>query len=202
MSMFFNLAFSLPTAIYTGFVILFTLYWLATMIGMTEIEMLDIDVDDSFLDMTGILAKLKLDGVPATIALSLLFYFSWIVSMIMQNQMNQWELPLLAQLGVGLAVMLISLLLGDLIACQCVKPLRKVFRDQEVLSKKDLVGQTAVIRSNTVTDTFGEANFNNGAAGIIIKIRAQQPNQLNRGDTVLLVEYQAEQDIYHVTPHS
>ncbi|MFO6422666.1 hypothetical protein [Motilimonas sp. KMU-193] len=201
MSMFLNLAFSFPTAIFTAFVLLFSLYWLATVIGMTEIEMLDFDVDDSFLDFSGLMAKLKLDGVPVTIALSLLFYFSWVVSLIIQNQLNQLVEPGLAYYGLGAIAMLFSLLIGDVIASQCVKPLRKVFRDQEVLSKQDLVGQVAIVRSTSVTDSFGEANFNDGGAGIIIKIRAHQPNQLNRGDSVLLVEYLREQDSYIVTAH-
>jgi len=201
MSTFLSLAFSFPTAVFTGFVLLFSLYWLTAILGMTEIEMLDLDADDSLIDLSGLMAKLKLDGIPATMALSLLFYFSWIVSLFAQNQLNQFELPWLTHAGAALGIMLGSLLMGDVIASLCVKPLRKVFRDQEVLSKKDLVGKTAVIRTNSVSNTFGEANFHDGGAGIIIKIRAPEPNQLNRGDTVLLVEYLAEQDTFHVTPH-
>ncbi|MCE2571302.1 OB-fold-containig protein [Motilimonas eburnea] len=199
MSMFYSLAFAFPTALFTAFVLLISLYWAVTVIGMTEIEMLD--VDDSLLDFSGLMAKLKLDGVPVTIALSLLFYFSWVVSLIIQNQLNQMLAPGITYYGFGLLAMLVSLLLGDLIASQCVKPLRKIFRDQEVLSKQDLVGKTAIVRTTSVTDSFGEANFNDGGAGIIIKIRAHQPNQLNRGDSVLLVEYLQEQDSYIVTAH-
>lgn len=201
MELFLNTIFGFPTIVFTCAVIMFTLYWLCAILGMVELEILDFDLDETALDLTGLMQKIKLDGVPVTIALSLLFYFSWLVSMAIQYQLFHFELNLLANILVGFGVMIISLLLGDVIASQAVRPLRKIFRDQEVLSKKDLVGQVATVRSHSVSQTFGEAIFNDGAAGIQIKIRSYEENHLTKGDQVMLLEYQSQQDTYTVAKH-
>ena len=61
-----------------------------------------------------------------------------------------------------------------------------------------MLGQTAIVRSSKVDQFSGEANFDDGGAGLIVKVRAMGDSQFVRGDKVVLLEYMAEQNIYRV----
>ena len=60
------------------------------------------------------------------------------------------------------------------------------------------MGQVAIVRSSKVDDMSGEANFDDGGAGLIVKIRSFGEKTFVRGDKVVLLEYLPEQHMYRV----
>jgi hypothetical protein len=85
-----------------------------------------------------------------------------------------------------------------LITAQLIKPLRKFFAKTEQYVEKKILGQVAIVRSSKVDENSGEANFDDGGAGLIVKVRAFGEQHFARGDRVVLLEYLAEQHVYRV----
>jgi len=201
---------SFPTVFFTFFLGVAVLYWLCAAIGLVDIEVLDIDLPDvdgqvhahaehTFAEtFAGILLRLGLNGVPVTIIVTFIALVGWFIS----YYLSYFELALFgynwARFIVGIPIIVFSLYLAVLITAQLIKPLRKFFAKTEQYVEKKILGQVAIVRSSKVNDHSGEANFDDGGAGLIVKVRAFGEKQFIRGDRVVLLEYLAEQHVYRV----
>ena len=58
------------------------------------------------------------------------------------------------------------------------------------------MGTFCIVKTSTVTESFGQAE---GENGMIFSIRAKQPNSIKQGDRVALLEYDSVADTYSVT---
>lgn len=192
-----------PTVIFTAFLLFVSLYWLVAAIGMADIDVLDVDVDldadpGSLEGFAGLLFKLGLAGVPLTIVLSIMAMTGWICSYLLMAHLVEPFAPTglytVLSLVAGLVAFFASLRLSSLF----IKPLKPLFKAANGATKKDLIGQTAIVRSSKVSERFGEARLSYDGASHLIKIRAEENNQIQRGDKVVLIEYQPEARAYFV----
>lgn len=202
--------FSFPTVIYTVVLGVAALYWLCAALGLLELEVLDVDLPEvdgqlhahaehSFAEtFAGILLRLGLNGVPVTIVITFIAIVGWFIS----YYLSYFELVLLGygwvRFVVGIPILIFSLYLAVLITAQLIKPLRKLFAKTEQFVEKKILGQTAIVRSSKVDAHSGEASFDDGGAGLILKVRSMGEEQFVRGDRVVLLEYSAEEYIYRV----
>lgn len=202
--------FSFPTVIYTFVLGVALLYWLCAALGLLELEVLDVNLPDvdgqlhahaehSFAEtFAGILLRLGLNGVPVTIVITFIAVIGWLIS----YYLSYFELVLLGygwvRFVVGIPILIFSFYLAVLATAQLIKPLRKLFAKTEQFVEKKILGQTAIVRSSKVDKTTGEANFDDGGAGLILKVRAMGEQEFVRGDRVVLLEYLAEQHVYRV----
>lgn len=202
--------FSFPTVLYTFVLGVALLYWLCAALGLLELEVLDVNLPDvdgqlhahaehSFAEtFAGILLRLGLNGVPVTIVITFIGVIGWLIS----YYLSYFELVLLGygwvRFVVGIPILIFSFYLAVLSTAQLIKPIRKFFEKTEQYVEKKILGQTAIVRSSKVDSTFGEANFDDGGAGLIVKVRAVGDRQFVRGDRVILLEYRAEQHVYNV----
>lgn len=146
----------------------------------------------------GLMSRLGLNGVPITIVISLLSLFGWLISF-------QIQLWLLNPIGIailyyplGLVIMMGVFFISVLITAQCCKPLRKVFKTKPAVRKKHLLGQVVIVNSLKVTMTYGQGILNNDGADLILNIRAPEGNRFERGSRVVLLQFDENQDAYHV----
>lgn len=204
MEIFLQTALSFPTVIYSFLLLLAIFYWIIVSFGLIEIDVLNVEAD-STLDSAGqgegvaaLLSKLKLNDVPLTLVLTLLFLFGWFLTYFV-------ELLLLSHLPLGLlrypvgAVVVVVAMIIVLPFCGLVcAPLRPLFRKMEASTSKSVLGQTAVVRSGRVTSTHGEAVLEDGGAGLILRVRADEARGFKRGDRVVLLEYLEAQHAYQV----
>ncbi len=203
MENFIHISFTFPTALYTGLLAIVTIYWLFSVIGFFDLDVLDVDLDadgeSDFSLLGSFLNKFKLEGVPVTISLSLIILLSWLLCFLMvyhfSTQINaEW---LRVVLGIWI-IILTPLLTAPLVAI-IITPLKPLFKGHNAQSSQDIIGKTAIVRSSKVTANFGEAKFNDGGAGLILKIRCEHVNTLQRGNSVTLKKYNAGQHTYLVT---
>lgn len=210
MNEFLLIIVSFPTVFFTFFLGVAVLYWLCAAIGLVDIEVLDIDLPDvdgqvhahaehTFAEtFAGILLRLGLNGVPVTIIVTFIALVGWFIS----YYLSYFELALLGynwvRFVVGIPIIVFSLYLAVLVTAQLIKPLRKFFAKTEQYVEKKILGQVAIVRSSKVDGQSGEANFDDGGAGLIVKVRAFGEKQFIRGDRVVLLEYLAEQHVYRV----
>ncbi|MGE8498376.1 MAG: hypothetical protein ACN6O6_12795 [Pseudomonas sp.] len=204
MELFLQTALSFPTAIYSFLLCVAVIYWLVVAAGLLDIDLLDIEAD-SVMEGTGqteglagLLYKFKLDGVPVTLVLTLLFFIGWFACYFIELWLLR-HLPLgLLRYPLGMVVVAGVLLLAIPGCAVLCRPLRPLFRKVEAVSSKSVLGQVAVVRSGKVTLSHGEAVLEDGGAGLILKVRADEALGFKRGDRVVLLEYLVAEHAYRV----
>lgn len=203
MELFLHTAFSFPTVFFTFLLCVAVIYWLVVALGLVEADILDIEAD-SLIEggqtegLAGLLYKFKLADVPVTLVLTLLFFFAWFICYFVDLWLLQL-LPLgLLRYPLGLVVAIGSLMLAVPVCAAICKPLRPLFRKAEVTSSKSVLGQVALVRSGRVTRSHGEATLEDGGAGLILRVRADEALGFKRGDRVVLLEYLDAEHAYRV----
>ncbi len=154
---------------------------------------------------TGILASLvnalKLRSVPLTITISFMTLTGWLTSFILMAEVA----PHLAQVnGVLVAgfAMLLSLFVGVLVTSVLVRPLAPVFESQQGSRRADFVGTACEVTTSRVDGRFGQAELDDGGAGLVVQIRCDHDNGLRKGATALVVSFDEEREAFVVEPFS
>lgn len=199
-----------PTVIFTGLVMFVTLYWVVSLLGMTDMDTVDLgesggDADVANLSstgfFTGLMLKFGLYGVPLIIILSLVSLIGWVLSYLYTSFLHQnFDSGLLYYVfgtGALIFVLVISMWLTGII----IAPIRKNIANIPKRNAASNLGKIAIVRTLSVTNEHGEAELSDGGAGLILKIRSEaQDSLLKKGDEVVLVEYIAAANIYRVAP--
>jgi Protein of unknown function (DUF1449) len=201
-----------PTAIFTFVLGVALLYWLCAMLGFVELDALDVDIPDidghmvlnshqhhSFGEnFAGLLMRFGLNGAPVTIVISLVALFGWLISYYPSYVLYHFFGHNFLHFIVGVPIFIGALYFAVIITSACLKPLRVLFAKAEQETTKRVLGQVAIVRSSRVDRLFGEAAFDDGGAGLIIKVRALDDSIFKRGDRVVLLEYVPQENIYRV----
>ncbi|PYC36200.1 OB-fold-containig protein [Pseudomonas protegens] len=204
MEIFLQTVLSFPTVLFSFMLCLAVIYWAVVAMGMLEVDLLDFEAD-SLLEgahategLAGLLIKFKLNGVPVTLVLTLLMFFSWSLTYFAELYVLS-HLPLgWLRYPLGLLLAVVALFLAAPISAAICRPLRPLFHKMEATSSQSVLGQTAVVRSGRVTLEHGEAVLENGGAGLILRVRADEARAFKRGDRVVLLEYLEAQHAYRV----
>ncbi|WP_443190412.1 hypothetical protein [Pseudomonas indica] len=204
MDIFLRTVLSFPTVLFSFLLCLAIVYWLIVSLGFVEVDLLDVEAD-SVLEgsgqtegLAGLLSKLRLSGVPVTLVLTLLSFFAWFICYFAELWVLS-PLPLgVLRYPLGLIVALVALMLAVPISAAICRPLRPLFHKLEATTRKSVLGQTAVVRSGRVTPQHGEATLEDGGAGLILRVRADEARGFKRGDRVVLLEYLEAEHAYRV----
>ena len=197
---------SFPTVFFTFFLIVMILYWVVAVIGLVDVDILDIDVDgldanDSIGNenaIAGLLLKFGLHGVPVTIVVSLLALIGWLISYYLVHFLISWLPTGFMRYIAGLPILLVSLYVATLITAQIIKPVRNLFKKADQEPVIHIIGQVAVVRSSRADNNFGEAMMADGGAGLILKIRTTGDQVFNKGDRVVIFEHLVPENAYRV----
>jgi hypothetical protein len=79
-----------------------------------------------------------------------------------------------------------------------IKPLKGLFVVHSAKSKSHFIGATCKITTLEVSETFGQAEIDDGQARIIVSVRANTPNALTKGDKAKVTSYDKEKGTYEV----
>jgi hypothetical protein len=139
---------------------------------------------------------LKLNAVPMTIVLSLVFFWSWLAC----HLGTHFVIGYGAHWGIELAWLTGAVVLALPLTSLSVRPIAPLFRSRPAARKAALVGQIVMVDTSRVDGRFGNARAEDGGAGLIVEIRCEAANSLTRGDRALVVSYDDARDVYEVTP--
>ncbi len=151
---------------------------------------------------TGLMAALKLRSAPATVVLSVILLFSWIIDVIgiqVAESMNvQGTTLTLAKVGLLVLAPILALFPTSIV----VRPLARIFTPHDVANHESLVGKLCTVRTGTVTEKFGEALLEDGGAGVVVRVRVDDAThqKLRRGDQAVIVSYDPERQEFTVAP--
>ncbi len=189
-----------PTAIYTVLLGVVVIYWVLAMLGMVDIEHSGLDVDvgvhthaDGDANDVGHLASyvvaFGLNGVPFSVAVSLLVLVSWTVCCLG----GEWLLPLVPtlplQLLAGTVLLVVSAVIAIPVTAVAIRPLRGLFVSHTAVSNAALVGQLCRVVTGVVNEKDGRAEVARRGASLNIRVWATAPNSLKRGSQALILEY-------------
>ena len=202
---FISNALSFPTIFYTGLLGLVVVYWLISIFGLVGYDAFEVDVDEGG-GLAGWLNKFKLDGIPFTLSLSVIVFFSWILCFYMValfiNTMLKDIDNSVVRIALGFWLLILSPAFALPIVVTLLAPLRpfmkKLSKEAEGASATDFVGKTAMIRSEKVNLQHGTVELSDGGAGLILQVRAAVPNEYKRGDKVILKEYLVASHTYNL----
>lgn len=208
-----------PTIVFTAMVMFVTLYWLVSLIGMADMDTVELgdaggDVDASDIStsgvFTGLLLKFGLYGVPLIVILTLISLIGWILSYLYSSLLHQWLSSGILYYVFGTGALVLVLVVSMWLTGLIIAPIRKNIANTPKRNAASNIGKIAIVRTLTVTDKHGEAVLNDGGAGLILKVRLMENNgqvsptgnesALKQGDKVVLVEYVEALNAYRVTP--
>lgn len=203
---------SFPTAIYTVILGICLVYWLGAVLGFFDLDVLDLDGPDLDTDadgatseiskdhnpnvLAGLLLKLGLNGVPVTIIISFIALLGWGLCYFAMHAVSGLVGSGVLRYVAGVPILVGTLYLAALMTSVAIRPLRKLFKEAERNTVKLVLGQTAVVRTSYVDETFGEANLADGGAGLILKVRAEPGRKFEKGDQIVLLEYNKDSNTY------
>jgi hypothetical protein len=144
------------------------------------------------------MVALGLGGVPFSIVASLLILFAWVISSIAALWVLSWLPTATLRIIVGSLFLVAALALAIPMTAACVRPMRKLFVTHNAISNAALVGQECVILTGSVDETFGRAEVPARGAAYHIRVVADVPNALKRGDRAFIVEYDEVTRLYRV----
>lgn len=200
MELFLAEAFSFPTIIFAFPLVIFLLFWLMAFAGFVDLEILDADVEieadsSSGSGFSSWLQSLGLDGVPFTVALTLLDIYAFAITYLARKYLAPLFDGLLTATAAGAIIAVFAVLIAIPLSALCIKPLRKLFITHEAIGKDQLQGRICTVTTLKVTSTFGQATTEDG---MLLNVRASEPNDLSKGSKVALLEYFEQYDTYSV----
>lgn len=202
MNDFLSNALSFPTLLFTGLLILVIIYWLLSLIGIADFDLDGGGMEIEAAESPSFITKFKVDGIPVTISLSVVVFLSWVISFLVVHFYQDESLEDWLRMIIGAWVIILSPILSALLAGQILSPLRPVFEkmknEAEGQKADSLVGKVAQVRTNKVSMSFGDADIDSEGASLILKVRAEEPNEFKLGDRVMISDYLPNENTYKI----
>ncbi len=212
-----GLALSFPAVIFTVLLGVVLVYWLLVIAGAAQVDALGEGAIDGAVDgaidgaveqvghghghghggegaLAGMLEALRLRSAPATVVLSCVVLFSWLITMV-----GMLAVEMAVARG---ALLLVAPMLSLLPTSLALRPLAPIFVTNRGAAHADLVGKVCVVRTGTVTDRFGEAQVADGGAGLVVRVRVASGQALSRGEEAVIVGYDETRQEFTVAPLS
>jgi hypothetical protein len=204
MNLFLQTSLSFPVVMLSFVLCIAILYWLGVAIGVLDVDLLDFNINGAESSLSkaeglgGLLLKVGFKDLPVTLLLTLLIFFSWIFCYFIELLALRFVPLGWLRYPVGVAVAIGCILLALPLVRFVSAPLRPLFRKINRDTTRSVIGQVVTVRSGRVTLTNGEATMDDGGAGLVLRIRAEEALNLQRGDRVVLLEYLQAEHAYRV----
>ncbi|MCR9199806.1 MAG: hypothetical protein NXI04_14295 [Planctomycetaceae bacterium] len=182
------------------------LYWVLALLGAVDLDFLSIDLDfDMDVEVGGDVSVLQvgfvpvkwlnIGSVPTMLWVSIFSLSGWFIGRIWGSPEPhphfEWTSDTVAIIrDFGVAAFVTK---------AATQPLRGRFEPEEPNRAEDLLGRICQVTTSEVTSTFGEAELPTDGAPLKLKVRSRDA-AIGRGDSVLIVDFQAEGNLYFVTP--
>lgn len=210
-------AFTMPTAIFSVLLSLVLVYWLVSLLGLFNLEMLDAaeglaegaaeglaeGAAEGLAEAGesgGFFRTMGFGDVPRSITWSLVIFFGWLFSLLATIYLPRYtDIATRGLMVVTVAVAALSLGLAVLATAVAIQPLRKVILAGYGTQRSDFVGRICTIKTLRVDDEFGQAEIDDGSS--IIQVRnPQQQYHFENGAQALIYEYDAAREVFYVMP--
>jgi hypothetical protein len=192
-----------PTVIFTVIAAASLAFWtISTLLGAG----LDLgDSDGEFGDangdgfLAGFLSFAGLASLPFIVSIALVSIFGWFTSLVLMQIVGSRTTWVLVSLGV--IVFALSCAVALFISALLARPLSKILIPGVPQRRGDFVGRPCVIRTETVTDSFGQAEVvDPEGSTLLIQVRCKKKNSLRSGQGAIIWSLDDDAGIFQVTP--
>jgi len=206
MDSFYSTLFSFPTGIMTILLAAVLLYWGLVILGALDIDVFDFDVDapegaEASGGGMGLFPVLGLTGVPVTVAISLLVLWGWLFTALGSQVLDTLVADGTVRTLLATLVLLLSVVVAVGVSAVSIRPLQRFFDTPEARRRSSLVGQVCTVTTLRVDEAFGQAEFDDGGAGLLVQIRAKEGNGLTKGAKALIISRDERISAYWVRPY-
>lgn len=133
--------------------------------------------------------------VPLPLALTILAFGGWAVSLVLQYVLGDSTTARLTA-AVGTIVLIASLCCGFFLLRSLRNPVSKLFETEFAPDRHQAVGSTCKIRTLVVTDRLGDAEVLTGPTkGSLIRVRADE-GRFSRGDVAVIIDYDQQTEAF------
>lgn len=221
MSDFVSAITSYPTVLSSVLLGVALVYWLLVLLGAASGDALGadatpetgtLDVDASHTSAEGpeaasvhdAAAAMGLVGglkrIPTTLAVTLIALPWWLANLIVAHYFGATLSGFAPLWAWGSLLLLISFLVAVLLASFLARPLIPLFVARTAARRSELVGTVVEVRTGSVDRRFGQAQAQNGGAGLLLEVRCDQERRLRRGDRAVIIAYDEARELYEVAP--
>ncbi len=187
-----------PTVVFTILLGLVAIYWTTVIVAGLDVDVLELDSSvDANASET--LTALGLRGVPLTVWLSFFVLIAWVALLLGSVFVAPLLQAVVGSLGSSLLVGVAGLTLSAVLTSFAVRPVRRLFAAQIAPKNLALVGKVCTVTTMRVDGGFGQAEIEDGGAGLLVQVRSAEPNNLTRGSHALVFEYDNDEGVYHIT---
>ena len=214
-------AFSPVNAVVTVLLILNVIYWITVILGVLDVDFLDIDLPDSGLEidsdievdvdaageidmnlgegsiLRSVLHFFYIGEVPIMLFASILILSMWTLCMFGNHYFNP-----MGSFLVALPVYAISLI-SSLIICRIfAMPLKKVYEmfNKDYNAPKEIVGRICTVTTTSVSDRMGQAEVRTKGAPIVLNVVSDSDHVFHKGDEAVVVGRDNKEGIYKIAP--
>lgn len=176
-------------------------FWLLAILGMLDFDSVGPDWlgggGEDIEAESGMLLAFGFDKLPFSIVVSGIAFYWWLLTMLGAALLLRW-LPLPLWLG-GSLLLLGALLLAVPLAAKSLRPLKPLFVVHAPATQETPIGKACRILTSRVDETFGQAEVDLGSGTRInIKVWSSTPNDLAKGASALVIDYDGERKRYLV----
>ncbi|MEV0133291.1 hypothetical protein AB0H83_33105 [Dactylosporangium sp. NPDC050688] len=179
MTAFVDAALAFPTVMFSVLLLAVVGYWVVVMVGALDVESSGGGGDSGD---GGVLSAVGLGGVPITVAVSLLVAVAWFTSLSAGALVRGAYAPA--------AVLIAALGVAWLVTRLAVRVLSRWFTAAPAPSRADFVGRPCVIRTGSVTATFGQAEVTaEDGSSALVQVRQAGDDRLRAGSPAYIYGY-------------
>lgn len=198
MPLFISIITSFPSVIFTVLLSVAVLYWLISLSGLVDSDVVEGDVGEGgSLALGGLLATLGLHGVPLPLVITLLALTGWLFSYFAMLLLGTHLNPGLLLWVFNGVVLILGLVVATIVTSLLIRPLRPLFRPAQHLPiEQRLTGKQCTVRSAEVTKEKGRADVHIDGDHLILQVRSD--SALERGERAIIIQYLFTEDAYWV----
>ncbi len=154
-----------------------------------------------FVSMLGFVGVGK---VPVTLIVTVLMFLQGILGLVFNYYLfNEFSLSQALNWLVGIAGFVLTFFVALYSTAYIMRPLYPFFQDYGKAEKSaNLVGKAASITSGKATLNFGQAKIKlDDGDSVEVTVRCTEGFEAKYGERVLVVDYDAEKNIYYIAPY-
>ncbi|QNF32731.1 DUF1449 family protein [Adhaeribacter swui] len=177
------------------------LYWAVVILGILDLDMLDMDLEmdssDAIVWLNHALGFFNVGKIPFMIFFSFVALPFWAASILLNYYLNTGESL------VGF-VLLIPLFIFSLLASKVLTyPFVKIFAalEKEHDSKASVIGRVCTVTLPVTATEMGQATVRTTGSLLLLNVKATSGAYLKKGETGLIIDYNAAKQFYLIEPY-
>jgi len=183
------------------------MYWLTVIVGVIDLDALDIDLDveggEPAVDADGhvsvewlnsVLLFFNLGQVPFMVFLTFLVVPLWVISVMGNYYLGNTSFIL------GLLLLIPNLLISLFIAKLLTTPLVKVFSALDKESKEKMEGKICTLLTSASNQKIGQARIDTPGSPILLNVMTYEGISMDSGEDGMVIERDPQKNIYFIEP--